>query len=317
MRDPTNHRQQAGFTLVELLVVIFIIGVLIALLLPAIQMARESARRTQCANNLRQLGLAAHGFHDTTSRLPPGYLGPRPPVGVPPVDDQFVGVLPYLLPYLEQVSVHDLIGVDMKVDHVRDRWWADSDTWNVAQYKLKMFLCPSDDPYASQTGTFVGLHTWYDTDAGRVWLEAMYVPNASHADALGPSDYVGCAGGMGVTDNPFWDGFRGPLTNRSKNRIVDVSDGSSNTLMFGEALGGEYDDGRRWSHSWMGSGTLPVGWGLGDAEYFRFSSRHPGIVQFCFVDGSVRSLATNISTEALIFLGGIKDGEVPAETSIQ
>jgi hypothetical protein len=228
-----------------------------------------------------------------------------------------VGVLPYLLPYLEQEQVHELIEVDMQLDRVRPEWWSDNSTWRVAQYKLKTFLCPSDDPRASQVGTFVGLHTWYDTNAGRVWLEAMYIPNSSHADALGRTDYVGCAGGMGVTDNTYWDEFRGALTNRSRNKIIDVRDGSSNTLMFGEALGGEHNGTRRYSHSWMGSGALPVGWGLEGKEYYRFSSHHPGIVQFCFVDGSVRAVATTIATESLILLGGIRDGQVPAETAIR
>jgi prepilin-type N-terminal cleavage/methylation domain-containing protein len=110
-----NPRQ--AFTLVELLVVVAVIGMLVALLLPAVQAAREAARRTQCQNRLKQLGLAAHMFHDTHRRLPPGYLGPDEPIPVPPVSDfrQFVGTLPYLLPQMELSQVHDRIEVEL--DH--------------------------------------------------------------------------------------------------------------------------------------------------------------------------------------------------------
>src|SRR2546423_10314875 len=100
-------RARLGFTLVELLVVIAIIGVLVALLLPAVQSARESGRRMSCANNIKQLGVAAHNFHDVFGRLPPGWLGQMPPStwNSHQTDNQYIGVLAHLLPYLEQQNV--------------------------------------------------------------------------------------------------------------------------------------------------------------------------------------------------------------------
>jgi len=96
MRHSNSHRQ-AGFTLVELLVVIAIIGILVALLLPAIQAAREAARRSQCANNLKQLGLACHNFHDTRKTLPPARYR-----------DKYSTWFAFIMPYLEQSNEYDL-----------------------------------------------------------------------------------------------------------------------------------------------------------------------------------------------------------------
>lgn len=315
---PIRERVRSGVTLVELLAVIAIIGILLGLLLPAVQSARESARRTECSHQLKQLGLAAHNFHNSFDRLPPGYLGPLPPVRVPPFHDQYVGVIPYLLPYLEAADVFERIDTEMRLErHVAGGWWSQPASWAVSQTRIGMLVCPSDDPYSSRQGTFAGLHVYHNAEEGMVFLNGLYMPNASAGDQLGRTNYVGSAGGMGETGSSHWDRFRGALTNRSQNRLTDIVDGTANTLLFGEAVGGHTEGRRDFSHSWMGSGSLPLAWGLGDRAYNRFSSWHPGVVQFGMADGSVRPISIDIDGDSLIHLGGIADGHVVQQAGVR
>src|SRR4029079_15541446 len=121
-----------GFTLVELLVVIAIIGVLVALLLPAVQMAREAARRTQCANNLKQLGLGAQNFHDTRRFLPPSRLANNP-AGTP-ANLRFVTWAVLLLPYIEQKGFYDRWNITLPYH---------KHTAAVTRYAVPTYFCPS------------------------------------------------------------------------------------------------------------------------------------------------------------------------------
>ena len=145
-------RSQHGFTLVELLVVIAIIGILIALLLPAVQAARESARRTKCTNNLKQLGVAAHNFHSAKNRFPTGFLGSMgsDPGNLTDTTVQWLGLFAYLLPYFEEATLSDQINdIDLNVNNSDTPYWIDTDhpnAWAASQWKIGSLQCPTIPP---------------------------------------------------------------------------------------------------------------------------------------------------------------------------
>jgi type II secretory pathway pseudopilin PulG len=288
-------RQRTAITLIELLVVIAIIGVLIALLVPAVQKVREAASRMACANNLKQIGLAAHHYQVTYGKLPPGYLGPVPNESRPPYDDniQWVGCLVYLLPYLEQENLYRQLQVNLDVKQFGPNWWTNEANWMIAQTRIEFFVCPSDDPYLSTRGTIAGGHA-ANVPGGSIGQAKIFPPPTD--STLGRTSYVGVAGPYGRGTDPLTGPYEGLFTNRSQNSLDRVPDGTSSTLMFGEALGGVEQGVRLYAYSWMGRGFCVTYPGLsanhdsGLLPWHGFDSMHPGIVQFCFADGSVRGL---------------------------
>ncbi len=316
---------RSGFTLVEVLVVIAVIGVLLALLLPAVQQAREAARRSHCTNNLKQIGLAAHHFHSSRGVLPPGHLGPIPPaIGPIPAwggweGKQWTSVLVFLLPYLEQSPLHTEMDSDrldhdnislLDVERLGDPYWRRAVAWRLGQTRIATFLCPSARPYTADD-TFAILHQYYDPSRSLVQQSGAAFPN-QQGNVLGRTQYLGVAGGMGYTGATEWDPRKGALTNRSTNRFADITDGASNTLLFGENPGGHRGTpgSKTYEFAWIGCGDLATAWGLGGTGWYQFSSEHPNVVQFCIADGSVRGISTTIQTDAFIALSSIGDGRV-------
>jgi prepilin-type N-terminal cleavage/methylation domain-containing protein/prepilin-type processing-associated H-X9-DG protein len=300
-----------GFTLVELLVVMAIIGVLIALLLPAVQSAREAARRTQCANNLKQIALANHLFVDSWKHFPPGYLGNAPAQNpIANWDAQWVGSFTHLLPYLEMSNVYDkiepeLMDADMDLSNLHlCGWWDPSlDAWNAAHYQSRLMECPSDK---IEGGSPVAvLYTYNDGEDASV---AVYT--LPFDSGIGKTNYVASAGGKGLTGNASWDRFVGVFYNQSRTRFGDVLDGTSNTILWGETIGGKSKK-RDLAHTWIGSGCLPTAWGLSpvhQAAWWQYSAKHPNVVNFAWADGSVRSLAITIDKTPFMHMSGTADG---------
>ena len=292
-----------AFTLIELLVVVAIIAVLIGLLLPAVQKVREAGNRVQCANHLKQLGIAIHAYQSTHGRIPPGYLGPTGPLWLPPdhpdraiwwSSGPQVGVLAFLLPYVEQESIHRRLQVDWEADtigNVERRWARNPNNVALAKTWIKSFLCPSDDLSGGvRERTYTALYQQF-WDGSAPGVAGWYEPPA--ANEIGLTNYFGTAGSRGHTPDPYWGQWEGLLTNRSRHSLAAVPDGTSNSLLFGESVGLTVDGVRTEAKSWMCGGSLFSAGGLGDARdthINRFTSRHPGVVQFCFADGAVRAV---------------------------
>jgi prepilin-type N-terminal cleavage/methylation domain-containing protein/prepilin-type processing-associated H-X9-DG protein len=202
---PIPRRRRGAFTLIELLVVIAIIAVLLALLLPAVQKVREAANRTSCTNNLKQIGLALHNFHDTRGGLPPGkVLGPYPPLNIP------MGVTnacwPFLFPYLEQQALHDLYRFDLDGGPP----WNNQLQW----IRVPVLQCPS-----------VG-QTLRDTPGGRL------VPTTDYAPILGINPVLAQLGWTDRVGN-----YQGAMPTNLMIRLTDIRDGTSNTILVTEVAG--------------------------------------------------------------------------------
>jgi prepilin-type N-terminal cleavage/methylation domain-containing protein/prepilin-type processing-associated H-X9-DG protein len=336
-------KKRAAFTLIELLVVIAIIAILIALLVPAVQKVREASARSQCQNNLKQLGLAAHAYESTNKRLPPGYNGANtetngltepaePPVPVNYLSGPCIGVLPYLLPYVEQEHVYKLYFTSsdpLPPDYFSTAtsgtttWFEYGSALEAALAKIPTFLCPQDDANVTPTvGLSIMLHNYINLNSGDYGLRLPYFPpdmglggNLTVND-FGRTNYVGVAGYMGrVSKYVASVDYEGIMCNRSNLSLATLSagDGASNTMMFGETIAGTAVGPREVVHTWIGAGALPTGWGLPEndsIDWYTFSSLHLGVVNFCFGDGSVRALRRGADPSTFVYLSGWNDSKV-------
>lgn len=196
--------QNPGFTLIELLVVVAIIAVLIGLLLPAVQKVREAAARTQCINNMKQVGLALHNYHDANMKLPPGYVSAFDPVGTDTGPGW--GWAAHILPQMEQDNLYRQIDLKQPIEATANA--------QPRTFIVKSFLCPSDT--SPQQAFPVGPRSV----SGQL---------TSTICTVAPANYVG---NFGVGE-PGVDGD-GVFYRNSTIRIGDITDGTCNTLMVGE-----------------------------------------------------------------------------------
>jgi prepilin-type N-terminal cleavage/methylation domain-containing protein len=318
VRLPAHVRVRRGFTLVELLVVIAIIGVLVALLLPAVQAAREAARRTQCINNIKQVALAAHNHHDTFGRFPAGSLGTTPTsaANVPNLaGDQLIGGIASLLPYMEQNAAAVMIQRNLKYDVHEPVWWNDASTLAAARMKTKVLVCPSTNPYEHQANMTIVMQYPVETlPAGpNPTMINYYQYNMADPGgrSLGRTNYLGC-GGKGA-DMAGWEINKGVFYNRSDTNMAHITDGTSNTLMFGEAIGGKTTasgSSRQYGYTWMGVGYLANIMGITRNSFSSFSSEHANVVVFAMADGSVRSISRTVDHQQYLNAAGAADGNV-------
>ncbi|MEA1949797.1 MAG: DUF1559 domain-containing protein, partial [Planctomycetota bacterium] len=299
-----NTRTRA-FTLVELLVVIAIIGILIALLLPAVQAAREAARRMQCTNNLKQIGLGVHNYASTNR----DYF----PQGSP--DARYYGLFFKLLPYIEEQAVHDQVDMTVPATDVLNN--------PARETVINAYICPSWPDKVTTKITTAG--SW--TQGAILLYQGVggYTPNPTGIDAS-----KGIASGNG--DMPY----NGIFSWGKQNRLGDVSDGLSSTLMVGEfvqrdSIRPQYPGNVR---GWMigGNWSGPPGsysfkvvsrgvpnqqldrysasWSLiTPYNHLPFGSRHPGGCNFVFGDGSVHFINGEIELETFRQMATVNGGE--------
>ncbi|MCA9058249.1 MAG: DUF1559 domain-containing protein [Planctomycetaceae bacterium] len=324
---------RSGFTLIELLVVIAIIAILIALLLPAVQQAREAARRTQCKNNLKQIALAAHNFHDAYDRFPGGGIsapitsafGTQGPANLGFYDHQWYGTLAQMLPQMEQGNLYNEMetwkGIDYRPGtgsnryNVERAFFYNDPTWEAAQAKVPGFVCPSD-PSDSSTRTIAAMHYWETASGGSITYSYWGTDYG-----LGKTNYTGVAGYFGpIERHASWSRLRGVFGQRTKSRFRDITDGTSNTLLFGELTGdvtppiGTNSTGTNINYHWINAPAMVTAWGLKPGTNpYRFSSYHTSLVQFALADGSVRGISENIDNLTYRYLAGMGDGHVIGE----
>jgi prepilin-type N-terminal cleavage/methylation domain-containing protein/prepilin-type processing-associated H-X9-DG protein len=329
-----NDRPRHGFTLIELLVVIAIVGVLISLLLPAVQKVREAASRSKCANHLKQMGIALHHYHDVYGIFPPakinsGSAGPYTDTtsfypGLPYVYNHTGFVL--LLPYLEQENLYRQY--DFAYPSSNSNWTGgtlanggvNAGNANVVEARVPVYECPSDQepPVENESGT----GPYARTNARR----SNYLFNCGATDDYTPSYNAGRS-------------YSGAFGTNGATRLSQIGDGTSNTIAIGEAkqdhtysgYGPYWGSGTHTAvQGYVGtvwSSTLPPDgfnvnfpWGRvvdgfsgrqGELQYaWGFGSWHPGGGNFVFCDGSVRFLPDAISFPLFEALTTVNGGEL-------
>jgi prepilin-type N-terminal cleavage/methylation domain-containing protein len=316
-RTFTALSKRPAFTLIELLVVIAIIAVLIGLLLPAVQKVREAANRAKCQNNLKQIGLGIHNFHDSFRMLPPDRIR-----------NEWATWAVLILPYVEQENIFKLWNFEL-------RYWDQPD--NARMHNLPVYFCPSRRDAAS-----VGFTTG-DTDSlGR--YSGSYPGGMSDYASCGGSNnstgalMIGRATGITPSGDTVTDSFdQTPARTRivkwrSQTDFASITDGTSNTFLVGEkfirkaSLNGRNEDRSVFSGDNANNYRRLIGINGSDVRKLvsdidadlttwplcnsSFGSHHPGICQFVMCDGSVRAIKVTLDTLTLQYLGQRSDGQV-------
>lgn len=300
------RERQRGFTLVELLVVIAIIGILIALLLPAVQAAREAARRMNCSNNMKQLALGLHNYHDTFRVFPPGGRS----------DCNELTWCVTVLPYIEQRPLYDQF--DFKVNGYSNHLVR-------AFTRIDTFLCPSSKQDRNTNDKTTNPATGAEE----------YPYTMHYYGVMGPKGAIPQFGSTTSTTNPpqyrvdttsatgFGDfALQGLLGRNTKKAMRDVIDGTSNTFLLGELSWNEANCYRAWVRGCSGAASPPckniknsinkVKYITTDLTTFNdvsFGSQHPGGCHFAMADGSVMFVSETIDMDVYRATASCDGGE--------
>ncbi len=321
-------RRSRGFTLIELLVVIAIIAILIALLLPAVQQAREAARRTQCKNNLKQYGLALHNYHDVYNAFP---------IAGQNWDAPNVGWQVRILPYTEQAPLFNALDFSMRAAPISAAAYNTVVNGKIARtIQVPYARCPSDasgpvDANWAQS-SYTGSLGSQRTPSANAACQPFLTPVTNYSSPGGDADHGNTTSPLGIS------GMFGRLLS-ARIGMADVTDGTSNTIFVGEILPACNDHRSGWwDYNGMGnahgSTSVPINTMSGcSAPYtpqvpefpactatggnwnlhWGFRSSHTGGAQFLLVDGSVRFLSQNLDYRTYQNLGCRFDGKVLGE----
>jgi prepilin-type processing-associated H-X9-DG protein len=302
-------------TLVELLLVIAIIGTLVALLLPAVQAARESARRASCLNHMKQLGIAVANYESAKKVYPPGAIWDRWP---PPDKRRRHGsILVHLLPYIEEQPVFDAF--DFKQVSI-DGAFFPGGTERIGSHVIATYLCPSDDHNGMFQNDLFGYVAIHNYAASNGPTEVYDNPNCSCVHPWKSLE-------MAPIDNP--DNFAGPFTRLGvSTKAKQITDGLSKTVFMGEVrVPCSVHAQAGWAYTNNGNGycttLIPINYDTCNANApdpchrsctwntdVGFKSAHPGGAQFLFGDGSVRFLNESIDHQSYQYLGAKADGNL-------
>lgn len=326
MRSPTLPRRERGFTLIELLVVIAIIAILIGLLLPAVQKVRDAAARAKCQNNLKQIALALHGYHDANGTYPAGNTTTGNCCGAPSYSNWAIDILPFI----EQGNLY-------KSYNLSALNWASANRPVLIQ-QVKPYECPSDpniprgtDRPGSGNGSGIQYRfgsyravSGFSGFTGRVFWDTCEpglinaLPNPYRGRL--PQEWKGVLHSVGVDRAPCSQG--GPET------FTAITDGTSNTLLVGEYYNNDVprrstfwaysytsynsssisDQSRALNHSYVKCNN--AGGPGGDNPCKRgFGAAHAGGINFALADGSVRTISYNADTRLLGYMATMAGGE--------
>jgi len=322
-----SRSYKKGFTLVELLVVIAIIGVLVGLLLPAVQSAREAARRMSCTNNLKQLGLGLQNYHDTNNSFPPGGIWWTNNTGNANFAKNRGSLLVYLLPFIEEKALYDAFDLEQNPCYQQFPGGAAAGgTPYIAGTVISVYRCPSDPSPERNEIVVNGIQP------GQL---AMF----SYAASKGPTRTGNNPAGR-CPERAAYDAYNysttdnnpaGPFTRMGRNYtcvMSDVDDGLSKTIFMGEVMGNcALPIQRGWAHSSNTQGMIstiypinydtcnqdqskgPCAWWNNWSTEFGFKSEHPSGANFVMGDGSVHFVSEQIDHWTYQRLGGRNEGE--------
>ncbi len=297
----TNRRWgfRTGFTLIELLVVIAIIGVLVALILPAVQAAREAGRRTQCINNLKQLGLACQQYHDNYQSFPSGWYCDETDAACVPysASPTMWSGLPCLFLKMEGETLYNELNMQLPPLYLdangKPRPYPDNST--SVRRTLSFLLCPSNSrisPTANPQQT-PGVPAPTATSQGIGFSDYRFNMAAGRQLNCTPTT------GAGYDDCAYYD--NGVAYKNSTVSIADMSDGTNNTVLMGEVRDGTWPDATSCCVRTATDRTInvPLKGADGLPHYYYWASQHNGVVNFAFGDGSVRSLNARLKKDVL------------------